>query len=369
MLLALGQDLTQVSSVNVYASKQVLKACLAAAMAFENAYSDFLRESGDAKQQTAASLNLLAKSNDALETYQFIIKIKQREYDIAVNSNDKGKANFEKNNSDLKSKGKNFEDGIEKYRKDQEKEARNSIIKGIISCVIAVGVTVATAGAAAPGIVAAGAGIVGSVSKAASLIQKLKAIYDKLKEIFEKIKPVLEKLGEIVETSKQMIEMLNKLKQDGATTDVAKALKPGKESAEVSDVGIAEWQRFNITILDMQDQLRDYDIEGKREYFMCLKTLVVAGECYIKTQANLVQRSDDLAIVSFQNKMEGKDQKRLAAMSYSSVTDEKVLDLLKRAMFDRVLALRTFVYADFLTYGLAYNYHTLSKGKSPSCTP
>lgn len=205
----------------------------------------------------------------------------------------------------------------------------------------------ATGGAAAPGIAAAaGAGIVSSVEKAATLIQKLKAIY-------EKLKPVLEKLSEIVETSKKMIEMINKLKQDGQKTDAAQALRPGRDSGEVSDLGIAEWQRFNITVLDMQDYLRDYDIEGKREYFMTLKTLVVAGECYIKTQSKLVQKGDDLAIVSFQSKMEVKDQQRLAAMSYTAVINEKVLELLKRAMFDRVLALRTFVYQDFQTYSLA----------------
>lgn len=354
------------SSVNVYASKQVLKARLAAATAFESAYRDFLLQEGTAKQQTAASLNLLAKSNDALETYKFIINIRQREYDIALNSNEKAKANFEKNNKDIATKSAAFEAGVEKYKHEQEKEATKSILKGVFMCVLAVGATIATAGAAAPSIAAAGAGIVSSVEKAATLIQKLKAIYEKLKQVYEKIKPVIEKLGEIVETSKKMIEMINKLKQDGWNVDSAKALRPGKDSGEVSDVGIAEWQRFNITVLDMEDFLREYDIEGKREYFMALKTLVVAGECYIRTQANLVQKGDDLAIISFQSKMETKDQDRLAAMSYMSVTNEKVLDLLKRAMFDRVLAIRTFVYQDFQTYSLAYNYHTLSKGTRTS---
>ncbi|EMT72587.1 hypothetical protein FOC4_g10001225 [Fusarium odoratissimum] len=247
--LALGRDIGQASSVNVYASKQVLKARLTAALAFENAYRDYLSDSGTKKQQVSAGLDLLAKSNDALETYKFIIGIRQREYEMALHSNDVAKANFEKNNNDLASKIKAFEAGVEKYKKDQQKEATKSILKGVFSVVLAVGATIATAGAAAPSIVAAGAG------------------------------------------------------------------------------------------------------------------------CYIKTQANLVQKGDDLAILSFQTNMEDKNQQRLAAMNYKSVTDEKILDLLKRAMFDRILALRTFVYQDFQTYSTAYNYHSLSKGSLLRLSP
>ncbi|KAM7193874.1 hypothetical protein V8F33_007560 [Rhypophila sp. PSN 637] len=367
--LALGRDLGQVPSVNVYSAKQVLKARLAAAAAFEESYRDYLLEGRTAKQQVAAGLDLLAKSNDALDTYKFIIDIRQREYDNAARSNDIAKANFDKTNVDVAAKIKMFEAGVEQYKKDKEAEARKEILKGVFSVVLAIGATVATAGAAAPGIVAAGAGIASSVAKAASLMQKLKAIYEKLKAIFEKIKPILEKLGEILETSKKMVAMLDKLKKDGQAMDSADALKHGKDSGEVSDVGIAEWQRFNATVSDMQDYLSEYDIAGKREYFLALRFLVISGECYIKTQASVVQKGNDLAILSFQNAMEEKDKQRLAAMSYSAVTDDKILDLLKRAMFDRVLALRSFVYADFYTYSLAYNYHALSRGSLLRMSP
>lgn len=346
----------------MYASKQVLKARLTAALAFEDSYRDYLIAGRDAKQQTAAGLDLLAKSNDALDTYKFILDVRQREYDTAVRSNDVALTNFERSKGDTEAKMKLFEAGVDKYLKDKKKEAAGEIFKGVFSVVLAIGATVATAGAAGPTVLAAGSEVVGSVAKAATLVQKLKAVYETLKNILEKIKPIITKLGEIVATSKKMIEMVKKLKQDSQSLDSVQAIQPGKDSAEVSDVGIAEWQRFNITVLDMQDYLGEYDIAGKREYFAALKTLVVAGECYIKTQSNLVQKGDDLAILSFQNKMEVNDQQRLAAMSYKAVTDEKILDLLKRAMFDRVLALRSFVYADFHTYSLAYNYYALSKG-------
>lgn len=238
--LALGQNLTQVSSINVYTSKQVLKARLATAIAFETAYRNFLLKDGNAKQQTAASLNLLTKSDDALETYRFIINIQQREYNTAVKSNNKAKSNFDKNNDDINTKSRTFQAGIKKYKKKQKKKARNSILKGIFSYIVTISLTVTTGGATAPKIIAAGASIISSIEKAATLIQKLKAIYDKLKTIYDKIKPILEKLSEIVKTSKKMIKIINKLKQDGQNTNTAKALRPSTDSAEVSDVGIAE---------------------------------------------------------------------------------------------------------------------------------
>ncbi|KAI1840202.1 hypothetical protein JX266_013603 [Neoarthrinium moseri] len=340
--LTLGSDLAAASSINIYASKQVLKSRLSAALAFEQAFRDFSNQGASSKFQLATCLDMLAKSNDALETYKFIINIRQREYDNALDAVSKAKASFDKNNSEIEAKGNTFE-------------------KGIIGCIIAVAATVATAGAAAPAIVGAGASVVSSVEKAASLIQKIKAIFEKLKEIKEKIEPVLEKLRELVELSKKLMEMIEKLKKGGGAGGDAVTLRPGKQTGEVSDIGLAEWQRFNLAVVDMESQLRDLDIGGKSEYFTSLKTLVIAGECYIKTQVNLVQKTDDLAIVQMQSKMETRGQDRLSSMAYTAVIDDKVFQLLRRAMFDRILTIRTFVYQDFMTYKLAYNYHTLSK--------
>ncbi|KAH8728114.1 hypothetical protein GQ44DRAFT_724647 [Phaeosphaeriaceae sp. PMI808] len=343
--LLLPPNLAAASSINIYASKQVLKAH------FQSTNSEF---------QTATCLNMLAKSNDAIETYKFITSIRQREYDNAVDAVKKAKANFDKNNAEIASKGKDFEKGVEKYKKDQEDAARKAIIKGIIGMVVAVAATVATAGAAAPAIAGAGAQVVGSVEKAASLIQKIKAIFDQLKKLKEKIEPVLEKLRELVEMSKNLMDMIQKLKTAGGNSGDAVTLRPGQQSGEVSEVGISEWQRFNLAVMDMQDQLKDYEIDGKRAYFMSLRLLVIAGECYIKTQVNLVQKTDDLVIIQVQSRMEARDQQRLSSMAYVAVADKTVLGLLRRAMFDRVLAIRGYVYQDFQTYKLAYNYHTLS---------
>lgn len=358
-----------VSSVNIYSSKQVLKARLQAALVFESSFRDFSSQTANSQYQIMNALNLLAKSEDALEAYSFLLTIKQREYDNAVESSKKASSSFSANQSEIETKTKEFQAGVAKFKKDEERKAIFDCILGAVEVIGAIAATVATGGAAAPTIVATGANAAKAVGKVAALIAKLKAIFQKLKEIYEKIKPVIEKLKALVDTAKTVIDNLRKLRE---VTDNAIALKPDTKSNDVINA-TAEWQRFALEITAMEDNIREYDIAGKQAFFMALKKLVINGQTHILAQANLVQRGDELATVTIQNKMEQRDKDRLSAMVYNNSASEKVLDFLRRAMFDRLLQIRGLVYLDFATYCSAYSYHTLRHGKltrksaNPAC--
>ncbi|EAT77723.2 hypothetical protein SNOG_14871 [Parastagonospora nodorum SN15] len=338
-------------------SGKILKSRLTAALAFEQAFRDFSLEASNRKVQTQTAVDLLRKSQDAIQTYAFIKDIRQREYDNAVVANAKAQKTFQANQANLSKLGANFQAGVEEWKEAEKEKAAKEVLKGLVMVGLAIGATIATGGAAAATIPAAGAAVVNTASKIATLIAKLKQIYEKIKEIYEKIKPVIEKLQEVVKTITEVIATLRKF--DGATTGT-KTLKLSADSSDVFNA-TAEWRRFDITIREMEDSLREYKIRGKEEYFHDLKILVPNGECFILTQANLVKTGDELATVLIQSEAERRSESRLSSTALSVATDLDVLDVLVRAMFDRVLTIRSLVYLDFLTYSSAQEYHTLSK--------
>lgn len=346
-------------SVNIYSSKQVLKARLLAAMAFEQAFREYMLEAATRKIQKETAMNMLAKSQDALQTYQFLRAIRQREYENAIAANDKAGKNFELTQQSLEKLARDFQKGIEQWKQEQVKGAIKDILLGIVAVGVAIGATVATAGAAAPAVAVAGAKVVNTATKVAQLIAKLKELFDRIKKIYEKIKPVIEKLQVLLKTIKTVIDALQNF---GKATGGTKTLKPSIQSTDVFNA-TAEWRRFDIVIRDMEKSLEEYrDIQHKNEYFQALKIMVVNGETYILTQANLVQKGDELATIIVQQTMETRDEGRLAATASNVENDAAVLNALTRAMFDRILAVRSMVYFDFSAYMEAYRYHTLIDG-------
>ncbi|RAH86319.1 hypothetical protein BO86DRAFT_395755 [Aspergillus japonicus CBS 114.51] len=112
-----------VPSVSIDGYKEILKSRLDAALAFETSFRDFLLTAGTRSVQSSVALNTLAKSQDAMKTYAVLHDIKKREYDDAVESNEKAEQIFNTAQAELGQLGNKFQQGIEKYKVDQIKEA------------------------------------------------------------------------------------------------------------------------------------------------------------------------------------------------------------------------------------------------------
>lgn len=112
-----------VSSVNIYSSKQVLKARLQAALAFENSFREFSAQNVNAQYQVTNALDLLAKSNNALETYGFLLEIKQREYDTAMEANKKAASVLKADQDEITDRTREFQAGVGTYERDEERKA------------------------------------------------------------------------------------------------------------------------------------------------------------------------------------------------------------------------------------------------------
>ena len=94
IVLLSEQNVFNVPSVNVYSSKQVLKARLIAAKGFEDAFQSFVAQERSSTNWEGLSANLLAKSDDALEEYAFLKDQIQKAYDAALASNTLAEKDF-----------------------------------------------------------------------------------------------------------------------------------------------------------------------------------------------------------------------------------------------------------------------------------
>lgn len=115
---------------------------------------------------------------------------------------------------------------------------------------------------------------------------------------------------------------------------------------------------FREQVDDMEKAIASVDCDGKREYFLSLRKLAVNGKTYLQTQENLCRRGDDLAVVLV--KLQRRDQARLTLSTTTLMQQDAVLDILRRAMFDRLLSIRSLIFLDFQSYSEAYMFHALT---------
>jgi hypothetical protein len=128
--------------------------------------------------------------------------------------------------------------------------------------------------------------------------------------------------------------------------------------------GTAEWERMKIDIGFMFDGIRECgNFEGTDEYEKQLKYLPVNGLALLAAQEVVIKAGDQVVVMALKRRLQSEQRKRIKGAQAHIATDDRVLDILKRAMFDRLLAVRSMVFMDFWSYTAAYMYHSLDQGK------
>ncbi|KAK5661826.1 hypothetical protein OQA88_9928 [Cercophora sp. LCS_1] len=348
LVLSESHNLFNVPSVNIYASKQVLKSRLIAAKAFEDAFQSFVAQDRITTNFAGLTANMLARSEDAISEYQFLESLAQKGYAAALKANDVAQKRFVENEASLDKLREGFNAGIEAWSKKKKQEAAFEIVKAVVSVVGAVAATVATGGLAAPTIGLA-------IKSGVGIVKALGEIFKKLKELYEKIKPVIEsltKLASAVASVVAAIEAAKQLRSDAAVQ------RPDMDLDIFNATAL--WDIFREQIDDMEKAIAEVDCGGKREYFLALRKLAINGKTYLQTQENLCLRGNELAIVLVKLKLQRRDRSRLTLSSITLSQQDVTLDILRRAMFDRLLTIRSLVFLDFQTYSEAYMFHALT---------
>ncbi|MCJ1439033.1 hypothetical protein MMC27_008423 [Xylographa pallens] len=350
-----GTDISLVPSVNVFDSKNILEARLTAASSFEASFQSFITQERSSKDLTLFAANAIVSNQNALTEYAFLEGNARQAYAAAIKSYEVANSNYSTKQSELDGAAKRFANGVKAWKLKQELEAAKAIILGIVEVVGAIAATVATAGAAAP---VAGIAIANAASqgvKVVGLIGKIKEIVVKIKEIYEKFKPLLEKIQTLVAAIKKMVDIVS---QAAKISKMPNQLSPADPDSDPIN-GKALWEAFTIDVTMMFKELEDYPIDGKPEYQALLLKLPVFANALITAQVAVVSSGQNLTGILLRKKLDTDYQGRIIATLDHIQNDNAVLDILKRAMFDRVLAVRNLVYLDFWSYRAAFQFYSL----------
>ncbi|KAM5376208.1 hypothetical protein ACJA88_007319 [Fusarium oxysporum] len=364
LVLSQERKVFNVPSVNIYASKQVLQSRLAASTAFEQAFQHFVAQDRASAAVLGQTVNLIAKSEDAMSEYTFLEDLAQKAYASAQSAREVAFKRYDQNNTDLVPLQKAFSKGLEDWCTEQKVEAAKAVFSACISTIGAITATVASGGLAAPMIPAAAGKAVEAADKIAKIIEKIKEVIKKIKEIYEKLKPILEKLTKLAETIQAVVTALNASK----TLQEKTAIQRPDMSLDIYNA-TAQWDIFKEKVDQIETTVASIEFPGKQEYFFALRTLVINGKTYLQTQENLCRRGNELAIILLKVKLQHKEKQRLTLSAKATEQQGAVLDLLKRAMFDRLLSIRSLVFLDFYMYSEAYMFHALTDKPPVNISP
>jgi hypothetical protein len=364
LVLSQERKVFNVPLVNIYASKQVLESRLAASTAFEQAFQNFAAQNRASAAVLGQTVNLIAKSEDAMSEYAFLEDLAQKAYSSAQSAREVAFKRYDQNNTDLVPLQKEFSKGLEDWCTEQKIESAKSVFSACIGTIGAITATVASGGLAAPMIPAVAGKAVDAVGKVAKIINTIKEVVEKIKKIYEKLKPILEKLKKLSEAIQAVVAALNASK----TLEENTALQRPDMNLDIYNA-TALWDIFREKVDQIETTVASIDFAAKEKYFFALRTLVINGKTYLQTQENLCQRGNELALVLLKVKLQHKDKQRLTLSATATEQQGAVLDLLKRAMFDRLLSIRSLVFLDFYMYSEAYMFHTLTDKPPVNISP
>ncbi|EWZ30181.1 uncharacterized protein FOBCDRAFT_144708 [Fusarium oxysporum Fo47] len=364
LVLSQERKVFNVPSVNIYASRQVLESRLAASTAFEQAFQNFAAQERTSAAVLGQTVNLIAKSEDAMSEYAFLEDLAQKAYSSAQSAREVAFNRYNQNNTDLAPLQREFSKGLEDWCTKKKIEAAKAVFSACISTIGAITATVASGGLAAPMIPAAAGKAVEAADKIAKIIETIKDVIERIKEIYKKLKPILEKLKKLAETIQAVVTALNA----SQTLQEKTAIQRPDMSLDIYNA-TALWDIFKEKVDQIEKTVATIEFPAKEEYFFALRTLVINGKTYLQTQENLCQRGNELAIILLKVKLQHKEKQRLTLSAKATEQQGAVLDLLKRAMFDRLLSIRSLVFLDFYMYSEAYMFHALTDKPPVNISP
>jgi hypothetical protein len=141
-----GTAIASVPSLNIYSCKQILKSRLLAAQSFEETFLKCLASERNSVNWSYLGLDLLRKSENALEEYSFLSALSNKRYDEALEAHKYADIQFQKTRKLVDEASATFKSSVEKWEKEQKIQAAKDILFAVVGVGIAIAATVATAG-------------------------------------------------------------------------------------------------------------------------------------------------------------------------------------------------------------------------------
>lgn len=184
-----------------------------------------------------------------------------------------------------------------------------------------------------------------SGSKIAKIVAKIKELVEKLKKLYEKFKPMIEKVTKLVAAVKKIVSIFEQAK---AMSDKPNKLEPAGTDIDQAN-GTRMWDDIVIDVTAMFQEIAGNGIEGEEPYKSALLKMSTAGKAMLVAQTAVVTTGEALTSVIVKKRLEIQQRGRLETALKTVSKNTQTLVVLKRAMFDRVIAIRGPAFLDFRT--------------------
>ncbi|KAF3133984.1 hypothetical protein TWF594_008849 [Orbilia oligospora] len=363
-----------VPNLDISQIKEVLDDHLAVAQTFEDSFNRFAKQQMSAENAVSTAMDAFTNSKIAVEKYKFLEAQAKTRLEFAVQAMNDAIYNYKMTYNQLPLRLKTYQSGIAEYATAQTG-------KLILNIMMAVGTIVLTIGAGAIGAAALPASAVGGslpfkdISTALKVIKTAETTTDTVRGAVESIRYMVDNIGRTLTTMAYTMTTLNNLL--GTTVP---SLKPDGFEVKTYDIPdpldrvdminlSASWDNWRVLNELAWSKMPEAQkrIDGASDYYAALYTLSNNGKAVVAAQAAYIQVFDDYMEASV-NLQTAQSQNKVLQGAVSRLEDPLVYHTFKRAMFDRLIAVRSWVAVEFHDYVSAYQYYTLSSSP-PAVVP
>ncbi|KAF3928783.1 hypothetical protein ABW21_db0205187 [Orbilia brochopaga] len=358
-------DITQV--------KNVLDDHLDVAQTFEESFNSFSQQQASSQAAVDIAAVAFTNSKSAVEKYKFLEMQARSRMEFAVVALNEAVWNYNNTLNDLSLRLATFQVGIAKFATAQTEKMLITVFVAAATIIM----TVASAGigiAALPATAAGGvlpfknmAEAMKVVKDTSSSSESIKGAVDSLKYLADNIQKGLTGLATTTNAlNTLLITTLPALKTNGFTVksfEMPLNTLAGRVLVERVDAITlsAAWDNWRVLNELSWSKFSESEkkIEGASDYYASLYALSNNGKAVVAAQAAYIHIFDDYMEASV-NLQTAQAQNAELERAVGRLQDPFVFQTFKRAMFDRLIAVRSWVAVEFNDYAAAYRYYTLS---------
>ncbi|EWC46096.1 hypothetical protein DRE_04670 [Drechslerella stenobrocha 248] len=353
-------DITQV--------KSVLDDHLTVAKVFEDSFNSFSQQQADAVAARDAAMAAFTNSKAAVEKYRFLETQARTRLEFAVNALNEAVWNYNNTYNGLALRLATFQSGIAEYATDQTGRL-------LLTVFVAAATIVLTVTSAGIGIAALPASAAGGVLPYTSMASALKVITTAGSASDNGVKAAADSLGYLAGNLRGGLAALTTTMTtlNALLTITLPALKPNGFGVAIHGIPTnpleridaislsAAWDNWRVLNEMSWAKLSDGQkkIDGASDYYASLYALSNNGKAVLAGQAAFIQVFDDYMEASV-NLQTAKAQNAELQRAVDRLENPLVFQTFKRAMFDRLIAVRSWVAVEFNDYAAAYQYYTLT---------
>ncbi|GFF40818.1 hypothetical protein IFM46972_06340 [Aspergillus udagawae] len=338
-----------VLSTDVY--KEVVSSLVATAKAFEEQYNRFQDKKEQMDKRLQAWDTMTGHAKDVEQMRQSFTKAALDKYTQATDVASCLKIQFEADEQALADANKALQDGLKKWKKQQQFRAAYKIIGAVLG--FAVSIAMLCTGSSSPPRIDK---IIDEVATAEKIAGEGKKVTSSTLKSLLKGAGVLYKL---YPTISDAVDSLKLLQTDpgGAGKKITEVTGIDADSAAI--VSLADWDNW---ILQSDEQLEfavKQEIEGAKEYRLALQKHAINSKALIQARAEAIKAGQEYIHSSLEQTVSTQDLKRLDELRERWGKDELLYKEAEARFYDRLMTVRTSIVIQMRNLTWAYKYAAL----------